>query len=312
MIHVASVTMAIDSPGRDPWHFKSNSVVPIELDEEILVRIAAVQCDVQFADRSTNLETVNDRIDVAAGNDASLIVFPECMLCGYTYRDRDEAWQQAITLDDPSLTTIANHLASFSHPVAITIGTLLRVEEKLFNASILIDSTGVVGHYRKVHLPKLGVDQFVDRGDQPYRSHHAAGINVGMAICYDCSFPEPMRILGLAGVDVVALGTNWPVAAERTAEVVPPARSMENHYYFVAANRVGTERGFTFCGRSSICGPDGVVLAASDDDREEILFADIDLEAARNKRIERTAGAHEIDRMADRRPEFYGRISESN
>lgn len=273
------------------------------------MRIAAVQCDVQFADRPSNLQTVVDRIRTAANHDTTLVVFPECMMCGYTYQDRGEAWDQAITLEDPSLSTIASEIAAAPHPMAVTVGALVRVGDKLFNAAILIDASGVVSHYRKIHLPKLGVDQFVDRGDQPYRSHHVAGINLGMAICYDCSFPEPMRVLGLAGVDVVALGTNWPVAAERTAEVVPPARSMENHYYFVAANRVGTERGFTFCGRSSICGPDGIVLAASSDDREEILYAEIDLQTSRNKRIERTAGAHVIDRMADRQPEFYGDVS---
>ncbi|MEM9825657.1 MAG: nitrilase-related carbon-nitrogen hydrolase, partial [Planctomycetota bacterium] len=93
-----------------------------------------------------------------------------------------------------------------------------------------------------------------------------------------------------------------------TAEVVPPARSMENHYYFIAANRIGSENGFDFCGKSSICGPDGVVLASVDHAQPAMLVADVDLAAARNKRIERTAGAHVIDRMADRRPELYGEI----
>ena len=37
-------------------------------------------------------------------------------------------------------------------------------------------------------------------------------------------------------------------------------------------------------------------------------YTDVDLEQARNKRIERTVGAHVIDRFADRRPEFYGPI----
>ena len=119
-----------------------------------------------------------------------------------------------------------------------------------------------------------------------------------------------MRLLGLAGADVIALGTNWPAAAKRTAEVVPPARSMENHLFFVAANRVGKERGFEFCGYSSICGPDGEVLAAADHQEETMLLADINPELARNKRIERTPGKHVIDRFADRRPEFYGALTD--
>jgi predicted amidohydrolase len=85
---------------------------------------------------------------------------------------------------------------------------------------------------------------------------------------------------------------------------------MENHLYFVAANRIGRERTFQFCGLSSICGPDGIVLAKSTDEHPTLLTADVDLQVARNKRIERTAGAHVIDRFADRQPEFYKKITE--
>ncbi len=137
-------------------------------------------------------------------------------------------------------------------------------------------------------------------------------MKVGLAICYDCSFPEPIRLLGLGGADIIALGTNWPVAASRTADLVPAARSMENHLFFVAANRVGKENGFQFCGRSSICGPDGKVFASVQDDREVMLLADIDPLLARNKKIERTPGAHVIDRFADRRPEFYKGLDSPN
>ena len=273
------------------------------------MRIAAVQCDVKIADRRVNLQTVRRSLDQTLRRGAVLTVMPECMLTGYAFENRQKAIDAAVAIDDPLWMDVAKQIEDSPTPTAaVSLGTLLFDGDRLTNSAVLIDRTGIVGRYDKVHLPALGVDQFVDRGTDDYRSWSLGDLNVGLAICYDCSFPEPMRVLGLAGVDVVALGTNWPVAAERTAEVVPPARSMENHYYFVAANRVGTERGFTFCGRSSICGPDGVVLAMSGGDREEILYADIDVELARNKRIERTAGAHVIDRMADRRPERYALI----
>jgi predicted amidohydrolase len=83
---------------------------------------------------------------------------------------------------------------------------------------------------------------------------------------------------------------------------------MENCVYMVAANRVGTERGFTFIGQSKICGPDGELLALAPADEEAIIFADVDLERARNKRRVRVPGKHEIHRFDDRRPEMYARI----
>ena len=272
------------------------------------MRVAAVQCDVQLANLSANLETFDRLLAVAIDRGARCVVFPECLLTGYAFDSREEACEAAISTEH--LDAVSQIIRSRGNDdTVVTLGTLLLENDRLRNSAIAITGAGIVARYDKIHLPHLGVDRFVDRGESPYAAPMVGNFRLGLAICYDCSFPEPMRVLGLCGADVVALGTNWPVAAARTAEVVPPARSMENHYYFIAANRIGTERGFEFCGKSSICGPDGAVLAAVEDDRETVLTADIDLSVARNKRIERTKGAHVIDRMADRQPQFYGPLS---
>jgi 5-aminopentanamidase len=279
--------------------------------------VSAVQTDVVFADPIANRNRMIGWIESARDRSIELAVFPECVLTGYGFESRDTAMQAALSLADPVIQTLVE--AAEQCRVAITFGFLERDENHLFNSAVAIgpaqaDSKRfeIRSHYRKIHLPKMGADRFVDRGNRPYRVDSVGQANVGLAICYDCSFPEPMRVLGLHRADIVALGTNWPVAAARTAEIVPPARSMENHYYFIAANRVGSESGFRFCGMSSICGPDGVICAKTDTDQETMVVADIDLEIARSKRIERTVGTHAIDRFADRRPEFYGPVSELN
>ena len=277
--------------------------------------LACVQTDVVFDNVSANVDRVMHWLDRASERGAELVVMPECMLSGYAYDSREAALANAVQMDDPLFTDLAQVAAR--RRLHFSLGFLERYHNRLFNASVLVGPEGIVGHYRKIHLPWLGVDRFVDRGDFPYQTQlvkktSAGDVKVGLAICYDCSFPEPMRLLGLAGADIIALGTNWPIAAVRTAEIVPPARSMENHLFFAAANRVGEENGFQFCGRSSICGPDGKVFASSNDDREQLLIADIDPHLARNKRIERTPGKHVIDRFADRRPEFYGDLASPN
>jgi predicted amidohydrolase len=271
--------------------------------------LSCVQTDVTLADIKANTDRVLRWIDVVQRAGVDLAVFPECVLSGYGFESRDEAFAQAITITDPVWQTLANRCRQAGN-LSLVIGFLESETcedgtKKLYNASAVVGPEGVVASYRKVHLPKVGADRFVDRGNRPYAVHQVGEARVGLAICYDCSFPEPMRLMGLAGADVIALPTNWPIAAKRTAEIVPPARSMENHIYFAAANRVGTERGFRYCGMSSIHGPDGVELAAAVGDEETVLFAEIDLAHARNKRIERTPGAHSIDRFADRQPDFY-------
>lgn len=271
--------------------------------------LACVQTDVQFAALEANMKTVTDTLERLGRQHVELAVFPECMLTGYAFDSRAEANAVAVQENGPEIAEII--AASQRSGVALTLGMLLADGEQLYNAALLIDGSGIVGRYHKVHLPHLGVDRYVDRGEIPYQAYtlQGSGARVGMGICYDSSFPEPMRVLGLARADIIALGTNWPVAASRTAEIVPPSRSMENHLFFVAANRIGSERGFDFCGLSSICGPDGVELARAAADETTILLAEVDLQAARNKRIERTPGKHVIDRFADRRPEFYDRIT---
>ncbi|WP_404306008.1 carbon-nitrogen hydrolase family protein [Neorhodopirellula lusitana] len=294
--------------------------------------IASVQTDIQIADTAANVKTVIRTLETLGEQGVDLAVFPECMLSGYAFESRDEARLAALTEDSPEIQQIAE--ASRATGVALTVGLLMKeaTGEKddsgepvnsLFNTALLIDgkqlidgqpaSHAIIGRYQKVHLPHLGVDQFVDRGTVPYQAwpltlKSGEIARVGMAICYDISFPEPMRALGLAGADIIALGTNWPVAAFRTAEIVPPARSMENHLFFVAANRIGHERGFDFCGLSSICGPDGVELARAAGQEATVLRAEVNLADARNKRIERTTGKHVIDRFADRQPDFYQSI----
>ena len=88
------------------------------------------------------------------------------------------------------------------------------------------------------------------------------------------------------------------------------ARALENHVYYAAVNRVGDERGFHFQGHSSIRDCSGACLAASTGDGEEILYAVIDPNEARRKRVVKIPGEYEVDRIGDRRPEMYGLVCE--
>ena len=169
---------------------------------------------------------------------------------------------------------------------------------------------GVVGTYRKVHLPWLGVDRFVSHGDRPFEILEVEGVRIGMLICYDGGFPEAVRCLALAGADLIVLPTNWPPGAEQLAEYTGNSRALENSVYFLAANRVGSERGYNFIGWSRICDPSGRTLATANHTNPCVIRAEIDTERSRRKRIVRVPGEHIIDRLADRRPEMYGLLCE--
>jgi predicted amidohydrolase len=271
-------------------------------------RVAAVQMTPRLADVPANVDAVLGRFDEATGQGARLVVFPECALTGYGFHSKDEAWPYAESVPGPSLDRLATACARAD--AFMVVGFLERDRDRLFNACALLGPLGVVGSYRKLHLPYLGVDRFTDPGDRPFAVHDAGGLRVGLIICYDGSFPESGRVLTLLGADVLVLPTNWPTHSERAAEVMMATRALENVVYAVACNRVGEERGFQFIGRSSISGTAGETLAFASPDREEILYADVDVGRARNKRQVRVPGLHEINRLKDRRPQFYGPLLE--
>jgi predicted amidohydrolase len=270
------------------------------------ITIAVAQIDIAFADREKNLARMIKVLEETAAKSAKLTIFPEAALAGYCYDSLDEARPHAEPIPGPStkrLTGVCRELGVF------TIYGLLESEgSRLFNACALVGPDGVVGSYRKIHLPFLGIDRFTTPGDRAFAVHEAAGMRIGMNICYDGGFPESARIMMLQGADLVVLPTNWPPGAECMDGCAVNTRAMENNIYYAACDRVGDERGFHFIGQSKICDPSGANLAEAAHDREEILYAPVDVAKARRKKIIRVPKLHEIDRLRDRRPEMYGEI----
>jgi predicted amidohydrolase len=257
-----------------------------------------------------NLEQILNWLESAAMAGARLVVFPECALSGYGFSSREDGLAHAISLESAPVRKIISACAR--HRCFCIFGLLERDGDRLFNACVLAGPDGIVGSYRKVHLPYLGIDMFVDPGDRPFAVHEAGGVKVGMHICYDGSFPETARVLALLGADILVLPTNWPTYSECAAEHMMPTRAMENTVYVMAVNRVGEESGFRFIGTSSIVDPSGRVLAKAGPDSEEVLQADIDPAIARRKHLVHVPGRHEINRTADRRPRFYDALVAPN
>jgi predicted amidohydrolase len=275
-----------------------------------LVRVAGVQIDVRLGQVAVNRALMLERLGTAAARGARLVVFPECALTGYGFASRAEALTHAEPIPGPTVARFHEECAQLG--VYAVFGLLERDGERLFNACALVGPAGFIAGYRKIHLPYLGVDAFADQGDRPFAVHDAGGLKVGMHICYDGSFPETGRVLALAGADVLVLPTNWPTHSECAAEHMIPCRAMENTVYMMAVNRVGLESGFRFIGQSSIAAPSGAILARAGVDSEEVLYADLDPAIARQKRLVRVPGKHEINRFADRRPRFYEAIVAPN
>lgn len=272
------------------------------------MKIAGVQMDVSLMSKEENLARIIEKMYETAATGANLTVFPECAITGYCFASLEEAVPFAETIPGPSTNRLQQVCRDLK--LSVVVGMLEHAAQGVYNAAVLITPQGVMGSYRKIHLPYLGVDRFATPGNREFAVFEHPQANIGLNICYDSAFPESSRIMALQGADLIALPTNWPSGAECMAEHGVNMRAMENGIYYCAINRVGHECGFQFIGKSRICSPSGETLASASGTDEEILYATIDPAIARNKRVDRVPDQHVIDRMADRRPEMYAKIVE--
>ena len=273
------------------------------------VRIAGVQMNPRISEKAANLDACLERIRKAAKLGAKLIVFPECCLTGYCFSSLEEAVPLAETIPGPSTQKIADACRKLN--VHVVFGLIERAESQFFNSAAFLGPDGLVGKYRKIHLPYLGIDRFLSKGDLPFRVYDSPVGKIGLNICYDAAFPESARVMTLIGAEIIALLTNWPRGRERIPAFVINTRALENKVHYIAVDRVGEERGTVFIGRSKIVDVNGATLAEANSSNEEIICADIDLEEARQKHTVLVRGEFEFDVIHDRRPAFYDKIAKA-
>ena len=270
------------------------------------MRVAVAQIDPKLAEVERNLETCVTRLEEAASDGAKLLVLPECAIPGYMFDSAEEALPFAEEIPGPSTEVLERECRRLG--MHVVCGMLERGRDALHNSAVLIGPDGLIGTYRKTHLPFLGVDRFVVPGDA-FDVYDTPLGRIGVEICYDLRFPEVTRTLALKGADIIAHPTNFPLAARPQTEFITRARACENRIYLLTSNRVGKERSGEFCGWSQIVEPRGERLAEAGADEEALLLADVDLERARDKDFV-IPGEYELYLFGHRRPDLYGALVE--
>ena len=268
--------------------------------------VAAAQIEPKLAEPERNLAACLARLEEAAAAGAELLVLPECAIPGYMFESAEEALPFAEEVPGPSTEVLERESRRLG--MHVVCGLLERDGDTLRNAAVLVGPDGLIGTYRKTHLPFLGVDRFVVPGDELTVYDTPLG-RIGVEICYDLRFPEVTRTLALKGADIVAHPTNFPIAAKVQTELITVARAAENRIYLLTANRVGKERSGEFCGWSQIVDPYGTRLAEAGETEEALLVADVDVEKARDKDYV-IPGEYELYLFGHRRPELYGALVE--
>ena len=270
-----------------------------------MTRIVCRQLSPAIADLKANISatTAAIRESVAAG--ARIVLVPELALSGYMLDSVEEARSVAISASHPVFAEWATAVAEVDG-VAIGGFTELGDDGLVYNSAAVVDSTGVLAVYRKVHLWDKEKLLFTPGSSEPPVVDTPVG-RIGVVICFDLEFPEFPRSLALRGAELIAAPTNWPKETvpegERVPEVtVAMAAAYSNHVAIAACDRVGVERGQDWNAASCIVDEHGWVIATADDNG--VVTADLDLNLSHDKTM-----SEMVDVFGDRRPELYGALT---
>jgi len=278
-----------------------------------LVTVAVSQLAIGIGEPGANRAGAAAAVTEAAGRGAKIVVLPELTPSGYVFNDAAEARGLGEPADGPTAAQWSGLAAE--HDLVIIGGFAeLGGDGHLYNSAMLVDGSGPLAVYRKVHLWDAEADFFTPGADEPPVVDTKFG-RIAMMICYDVEFPEWVRLPALAGAELLAVPTNWPAervpAGERPMVTVNvQVAAFANRMFIAAACRCADERGVSWVGGSIIAGPDGYPLAGPASvggvagrqgvASSELLVADCDLAQARSKATGPRNDAH-----ADRRPELY-------
>ncbi|MSO42548.1 MAG: carbon-nitrogen hydrolase family protein [Solirubrobacterales bacterium] len=267
------------------------------------MRAAAVQLNAS-ADTDRNLELAERLVRDAAADGAALVVLPE----KWTALGDAEALEAAAQpLDGPAISAARSWASELG--VTLVAGSFTERREghdRLSNTSVLIDPEGeVAAIYRKLHMFDVdvgGVSYRESDSEEPGEEievGEAAGIPIGLSVCYDLRFPELYRIMAVRGAKLLTVPAAFTAPTGKAHwEPLLRARAIENQAFVVGANQVGKAAPhYDSRGHSMIVDAWGEVLAETTGG-EGFVAAELDFEALEKIRAD-------LPSLANRRPAAY-------
>ena len=114
------------------------------------IKVAAATPKIKVADPAYNTEEILKIIDETEKNGASILVFSELTISGYTCGD--------LFLQQPLLTECKNQLlrivkATENKSMLVVVGCPIVIKQKLYNCAVVISDGSILGIVPKTHLP---------------------------------------------------------------------------------------------------------------------------------------------------------------
>lgn len=257
----------------------------------MVVLVSLVQMDIALGQPELNRQRIS-QLTAGLGH-RDIILLPELWSTGYQL---DQASSLAEDLTGSSVQLMQS--LAVDHRSYVGGSILGRRQGLVYNQFVLASPQGeVVATYEKVHLFGLmQEDQHLAPGNRLV-TVDVAEQTAGLAICYDLRFPEMYRRYMQSGANLLLLASEWPNPRLEHWRTLLRARAIENQFFVIACNRVGSDANNTFFGHSLVIDPWGEILAEGDD-QEGVINCEIDLSSV-------AAARRRLPALKDRRQELY-------
>ncbi len=249
---------------------------------------ALAQITPTLGDVQKNIEKHLRFIDQAIEGGASMIIFPELSLCGYTLRDLTS--EVAMRQDDIRFDPFRER----SKEITIIAGGVEEDERYgLYNTAFTFDR-GKIHAHRKIYPPDYTL--FEERR-YLLNGKHITVVDtqcgkIGVLVCEDLWHLSLPLLLAFDGAECIVTIAASPTRLAHGEGFTNYRINSENHRvyarllstYLIFVNRTGFEDGVNFWGGSEVVNPFGEVAIAAKIIDEEMVYAEIDYNLIRRAR----------------------------
>ncbi|HVH42906.1 MAG TPA: nitrilase-related carbon-nitrogen hydrolase, partial [Labilithrix sp.] len=266
-----------------------------------LVRIAVASVNATVGAVRSNVDRAIVLARAAAEDGATLIVFGEQLIAGYTPEDLVQ-WRSFVDAQWIELERFASETKSLS--AAITLGLTVGRGSHLYNVAAVVHRGRILGLVPKEKLPTYNVFYEARVYAQGCEGLHdeVHGVpfgdfvfdfdfgTLGLEICEDGWSPDgPMRRRSYAGAEIIAniSGSPFRLGVVATRREMLATRANDNQCVVVYANMVGANDGLVMDGGGFVA-QNGRILLEARRYVEGFAAVTIDLDRTRRMRVENT------------------------
>ena len=201
-------------------------------------------------------------------HDLNLLLLPELFLSSYATED----YIKKITFNEICLFQKEILKLSNQYSCAIAYGYPELEKDLRFNSLSIVKLGKQVFNHRKTVLPPSVMEKNLFSLGTNLSLFELDGVKCSALICYEFEFPELVRKLAKAGVQLILIPTALSEEFKFVSQEMLKTRAFENQVVLAYANYSGSLDHQNFCGQSAIVNEKGEDLIRADNTEKLIKY----------------------------------------